>query len=73
MGIGPCPVGTDGCPRHTQVKLLLRVHAARWWGACWQEVLWRTDAPRAASVLKQGVKELVYNGDKDTICNWIGE
>ena len=30
------------------------------------------DAPRAASVLKQRVKELAYNGDKDAICNWIG-
>lgn len=33
----------------------------------------KNDAGRVAAVMKQGVRVLVYNGDKDAICNWMGE
>ena len=53
--------------------------AGRKWESCNMEVHtamlmdWGTNAaPNVAKLIKAGLKVLIYNGDKDYICNWMG-
>ena len=67
------------CSAHVQVRQALGV-GNREWQACSKSVYFafmldfpRNIEPRVVQLLGGGVRVLVYAGDKDYICNWMGE
>ena len=75
----PPPFFTPFLPFSLQVRKALGV-GDRVWEGCNDPVYFafmldfpRNIEPRVVQLLEGGVRVLVYAGDKDYICNWIGE